>query len=76
MGHLQIDSSFILQLSVQKLNTWLTAVQDLILGFTMFKRNSSCGVKRLIQSFTKLELLKTVYKIIMLELYTVILYNF
>lgn len=31
MGHLQTESSFLLQVSIQKLNTWLSALQYQIL---------------------------------------------
>lgn len=58
MGHLQTDSSSLLQLSVQKLNTRLTALKDQIRSFILFKRNTSCGVETLIQSFIKLKLLR------------------
>lgn len=37
MVHLQTESSSLLQLSVQKLNTWLSALQDQIVISYYFK---------------------------------------
>lgn len=72
IGHLQIvSSSALLQLSVQKLYTRLTALQDQILSFIVFKRNSSCRVKRLVKGFLKLELLK-ICLCTVVELYMVV----